>query len=233
MTESEWWVWHEPQKMLEFLHANYQFTERKARLFAVACCRRIGQGLIPECRDLLDLTEAVMDARAGRDQFDPAFARLRAAVSPGWFGGETPDGWEGHQAVAFAQDDEGGYFRCVKESVAFAAVAAVGGLRRPGRHLASVPEYEAQARLLRDLFGPLPFRSMEIPAAILAWNDNCIPKLAASIYEEWAFTAERMGVLADAMEEAGVTDEGVLQHLRRPALHCRGCWVIDLLLGKE
>jgi hypothetical protein len=39
-------------------------------------------------------------------------------------------------------------------------------------------------------------------------------------------------VLADALEEASCTDADVLNHRRRPAVHVRGCWVIDLLLGK-
>ena len=40
-------------------------------------------------------------------------------------------------------------------------------------------------------------------------------------------------ILADALEEAGCTNEDMLAHLRSPGLHVRGCWVVDLLLGKE
>jgi translation initiation factor IF-1 len=85
--------------------------------------------------------------------------------------------------------------------------------------------------LLRDIFGPSPTTSL--PAAVLAWNDGCIVKLATGIYEERDFSPQRMGVLADALEEAGVADEEVLGHLRGPGLHCRGCWVVDLLTGRE
>src|SRR5438270_188939 len=80
------------------------------------------------------------------------------------------------------------------------------------------------ADLLRDLFGPLPFRPVTIAPTHLAWDDGCIPKLAAGIYEERDFSQERMGVLADALEEAGLTDQEVLEHLRGEGPHCRGCW---------
>lgn len=43
----------------------------------------------------------------------------------------------------------------------------------------------------------------------------------------------RLAVLADALEEAGCTDEVILRHLRGPGPHVRGCHVLDLLLGKE
>jgi hypothetical protein len=58
-------------------------------------------------------------------------------------------------------------------------------------------------------------------------------KLATSVYQERAFTQERMGVLADALEEEGLTDEELLGHCRQQgAVHVRGCWLVDLLLGR-
>jgi hypothetical protein len=42
-----------------------------------------------------------------------------------------------------------------------------------------------------------------------------------------------MGVLADGLEEAEVTEEEVLGHLRGASTHCRGYWCIDLILAKE
>ena len=43
----------------------------------------------------------------------------------------------------------------------------------------------------------------------------------------------RLAVLADALEEAGCTEADILGHLRGPGPHVRGCWVVDLILGKE
>jgi hypothetical protein len=96
-------------------------------------------------------------------------------------------------------------------------------------------EHAAQATALRDIFGSLPFRALPALAdGVLAWNDSCIVKLAASIYDERDFSDERMGILADALEEAGVAAEEVLGHCRQQgAVHVRGCWLVDLLIGKE
>jgi hypothetical protein len=88
-----------------------------------------------------------------------------------------------------------------------------------------------QAHLLRDLFGPLPFREVRINPLWLVWNDGTVKRLAEGMYEGRAF--DRLPVLGDALEEAGCTDQTILDHLRGPGPHVRGCWVIDLLLGKE
>lgn len=65
----------------------------------------------------------------------------------------------------------------------------------------------------------------------LAWCDKTVPKLARAIYEERAF--DRLPILADALEEAGCADADILDHCRQPGEHVRGCWVIDLILGKS
>ena len=56
-------------------------------------------------------------------------------------------------------------------------------------------------------------------------------KLAQGIYDDRAF--DRLPVLADALEEAGCTNAEILAHCREPGPHVRGCWALDLLLGKE
>jgi hypothetical protein len=58
-----------------------------------------------------------------------------------------------------------------------------------------------------------------------------VRSLAAGIHEDGAF--ERMGILADALEEAGCTDADILGHCRAEGEHVRGCWLVDLLLGKS
>ena len=55
--------------------------------------------------------------------------------------------------------------------------------------------------------------------------------LAEAVYEESAF--ERLPILADALEDAGCTDERLLRHLREPGGHVRGCWGLDLVLGLD
>jgi hypothetical protein len=110
------------------------------------------------------------------------------------------------------------------------ATRAACGAARP---TAGEAEMAAQAALLRDLFGPLPFRPVTIPAAVLTWNSGSVVQLATSIYENselpsGVLAAGRLAVLADALEEAGLGDQEVLGHLRQQgSVHCRGCWPID------
>src|SRR5262249_16297801 len=84
--------------------------------------------------------------------------------------------------------------------------------------------------LLRDIFGHYFHRA--IPDRWwLTWGECTVPRLARGIYESRAFTD--LPILADALEEAGCTDEAILSHCRGPGPHVRGCWVVDLLLDKE
>jgi hypothetical protein len=55
--------------------------------------------------------------------------------------------------------------------------------------------------------------------------------MARTIYEDRRF--EFLPFLADALEEAGCTDASILNHCREPGEHVRGCWLLDLILGKE
>ena len=84
--------------------------------------------------------------------------------------------------------------------------------------------------ILHDLFNPF----CSAPAtwfSILAWNDSTVVRVARAIYDERAF--DRMPILADALEDAGCDNADLLAHCRGPNEHVRGCWVVDLLLGKQ
>jgi hypothetical protein len=95
-----------------------------------------------------------------------------------------------------------------------------------------------QAALLREIFGN-PFRPAKMSdfanalgfSEWLVWNNGTIPRIAQAIYEDRAF--DQMPILADALEEAGCSDEDILNHCRGEGPHVRGCWVLDLILGKE
>jgi hypothetical protein len=58
-----------------------------------------------------------------------------------------------------------------------------------------------------------------------------VPQRWANPYDARAF--DRLPLLADALEEAGCADADILAHCRSGGGHLRGCWVVDLLLGKE
>jgi hypothetical protein len=110
------------------------------------------------------------------------------------------------------------------EAAAWAAIAADAA----AWGTAVRTEYAAQAGLLRDIIGPLPFRNITLDPA---WLPPTVAKLVKSIYEERAF--DRLPALADALDEAGCTDADILGHLRGPGPHVKGCWALDALLGRE
>jgi hypothetical protein len=102
---------------------------------------------------------------------------------------------------------------------------AVSGNQREAERL-------AQVDLLRDVCGPVLYSAAkQIASDWLAWNDGTVKRLAQAIYQERSF--EQMLILGDALEDAGCDDPDILRHCREPGDHVRGCWVIDLLLGKE
>jgi hypothetical protein len=82
--------------------------------------------------------------------------------------------------------------------------------------------------LLRDIFGNR-FRSVAIPRK---WQTDTAITLARQMYDSRDFGA--MPILADALQDAGCDDEAILSHCRDPnQVHVRGCWVVDLVLGKQ
>src|SRR5262249_50843370 len=95
--------------------------------------------------------------------------------------------------------------------------AAAGNLTR---------ERRGQERLIRCVFGT-PFRPV---TADPGWLTSTVLALAGQMYEGREFSA--MPILADALQDAGCEDEGLLTHCRGEDVHVRGCWVVDLLLGQ-
>ena len=63
------------------------------------------------------------------------------------------------------------------------------------------------------------------------WRTPNVVSLAEAIYEQRAF--DRLPILADALMDAGCDDADMLAHCQAGGLHARGCWVVDLILGKE
>jgi len=211
MNEHEWLNCTDPQPILKFLWG--KSSDRKMRLFACACCRRNWHLLSEErSRRAVDVAEGYADVLASEAD---RLAAARAAINATWDLDEEDDR-SNSAAVAVCLTVDPGM------GVDAAAVA----------HCAAITEDEppAQAALVRDIFGSL-LRPVAIDLSWLAWNDGTVVKLAQSIYDEPAF--EHLPLLADALEEAGCHDADILDHCRQPGPHVRGCWVVDLVLGKE
>jgi hypothetical protein len=111
-----------------------------------------------------------------------------------------------------------------------AAITAATTARDPWAAAERAALMAADAETVREVFGN-PFRPPQpVEPAWLEWNGGTVRKLAQAAYDTCRFSG--VPVLADALEEAGCTDASVLEHLRGAGRHVRGCWAINLLLGK-
>ena len=207
MTEQEWLACTDPRKMLEALQG--KASDRKLRLFACACCRRGWPLLADErSRQAVEVAEqyadGIVNGRGLRFAFSCAADAFAYAASA-----HTADAQAAAGAANAARPEAGYYARYVTPRK-----------EHPG--------------FLRDLFGPLPFR----PATVSpAWRTPQVVALAQAAYDERELPAGTLdaggfAVLADALEEAGCADPALLNHCRRPGVHVRGCWMVDLLLGQ-
>ena len=105
-----------------------------------------------------------------------------------------------------------------------AAILAFGGTIEA---MWCLPTGGRGAAIMRDIAGNL-FR----PASLNpSWRTDSVLALACQMYESRDFDV--MPILADALQDAGCNDAHVLDHCRRPGPHVRGCWVVDLVLGKH
>jgi hypothetical protein len=103
--------------------------------------------------------------------------------------------------------------------------AAVAKIVPPSYNLVdAVPESRF---LLRDIFG----NTIRPVAFDPTWRTSTVVALARQMYDSRDFAL--MPILADALQDAGCEHEEVLAHCRGGGPHVRGCWVVDLVLGKE
>jgi hypothetical protein len=271
MTEAEWLVCTDPQKMLNILEGKVserkfwrrKASDRKLRLFACACCRSIWHLLTDaRSRKAIELAEQSADGltnpQALLEASESAWAAANEMIRLFWptsgtgpyndpdFLDGMPDDRLAHPAACDAacaaaealMNDLSTVpavadYACHAKAQAAAPVGAesASAVGIAARDEAERTEWAAQATLLRDIFGLIPFRPVAMARAWKGWNDGIIPKLAQAIYDERAF--DRMPILGDALEEAGCTDQDILAHCRSGGEHVRGCWVVDLVLGKE
>ena len=85
---------------------------------------------------------------------------------------------------------------------------------------------QSEANLMRDIFGN-PFRPVTLDPR---WLSSTVLDLARTIYDERVF--ERMPILGDALMDSGCDSEEIIKHCQGTGPHVRGCWVVDLILGK-
>jgi hypothetical protein len=218
MTEAEWLDCTDPTVMLGFARQwRSGSSDRKLRLFACALCRRLeDRSIDAEGRRAIDVMERLADGLATEEE--RLSVGLRAV---------RPTRMSPYADFARSLTDADAWAAAWGVAIFTAGVVALPQLREG----TWVPYTDPQGcRLLRDLFDN-PFRpAAVVPKSVLRWDGGIVPKLAQAIYEDKAF--ERLPVLGDALEEAGWADEAGLRHCRQPGEHVRGCWALDLVLGK-
>jgi hypothetical protein len=215
VTEAEWLACTDPRPMLEYLRD--MASDRQLRLFACAYCRTVRGILHLGPGPAVAVAERYADGLAN----DEDLASERRGVP-------FPDMYASWVIAPSAYD---GAWQAVDYLTSALDLMKIDPDAL--RHF-PIPADDVVKRsvlLLRDIFGPLLFRPITLDPSCLTWHDGLLVSMARQMFDSRDFTD--MPILADALEEAGCTDQDILSHSRSGGEHFRGCWVVDLLLGKE
>ncbi len=228
MTEAEWLT----ESLGEIPHVRFLLdhptgTDRKFRLFGVACCRRV-LAYIPDTTltRLIDGCEVYADAPDTTRLADLERKALKCLDAVRF---DETYGHDDHFAIdlydfTFAVYALTGFDALYPESCAQACMQAIHG---DDGFSTDSGELLYQFDTLRDIFGN-PFRPVAFDPA---WQSPAAVSLARQMYESRDFAA--MPALADALRAAGCGVAAVLEHCRDPdGVHVRGCWVVDGVLDK-
>ena len=200
---------------------------RKLQLFSVACCRHISH-LLPDerCQNAIAIAELFADGAASVEQRRSAHSIAVTLLKP------LPLGKTHSAVLAVVNLTATGSFGIIAECTANAAVEAVDDGTDNTFGPRFLAERKWQVEILRDLFGdPSSEKQLEE-----AYRTSDVIELANSIYQSSGilqFDHQQMNMLANSLRSAGCTTETVLNHIQESSDHVRGCWVVDLLLGKN
>ena len=213
MTEEDWLSSGEPLAMFLEVKSRH-LSSRKMRLWNVAIFRRYWLLLPEESQEILTESERLADGWSTATP-DELCGRANAVVAP--FDRRYPN-------KQFPSPET-----CNRRNAAAAACYAVlEDTWGASSYLTEIDTNDSrpQADLLRDIFGN-PFRPVTFDPA---WRTSTALALAKQMYDSRDFGA--MPILADALQDAGCDHEDILTHCRGDGPHVRGCWVVDLVLGK-
>jgi hypothetical protein len=217
MTEVEWRACELPWEALPAVAD--RMTARKLRLFACACCRRVAHlARDPRYEAAVEVLERFADGLV-RDS-----ARIRAAKLDLDDSGLKPN----VVACLLSELRRAAAKTVTRDARDLGQSAAAAVSYTDARRFQALKRGEAGRQLLRDIAGN-PFRLVAFSPA--RRTDTALA-LARQMYGSRDFSA--MPILADALQDAGCDTEEVLSHCRDPEqVHVRGCWVVDLVLGRE
>jgi hypothetical protein len=236
MTEAEWLACTDPTPMLEFLRG--KASDRKLLLFVSLCLgeRFLGAEVVERYADGVVGSAEMAALRASIPRRNPEDMASLPRLGP-----DDNEVQAMYRAVtASAHDAARRASSAAWKSAALSGwmdgtMSGYGGDDWEGLQ-ERYPEQEwlRQANLLRDIFGN-PFRPASLDPS---WLTPTVVSLATGAYNErilpsGELDSARLSILADALEEAGCTESVILDHLRGPGPHVRGCFALDLVLGRE
>jgi hypothetical protein len=215
MTEAQWRACEDSESMVELLRP--VVSDRKLRLFACGVCRKLVT-LVGTGEYVLGLEAAEDYADSGRTK--SAMKRYRQALTNrriSLSGGNQPEEYTALflGTVAISEKDFRSFPTCLSD------------LHRDQQGDLLERVIRAAGPTIRDIFGS-PFRPVTFSPS---WRTDTAVSLARQMYAARDFSA--MPILADALQDAGCDNEDVLGHCRGTGPHVRGCWVVDLVLGKQ
>ncbi len=218
MTEGEWRSSNHPAPMLSFLAGRRRTSQRKFRLFACACCGQMVNYLNRFSRKALTVAEGYADGEVTEEKLRFAWQEARRAAQAARRQGRATDEGVALSVTLTCELDINLVLSAVR-SVARCEIDSVDPTR-----LADA--YQKQVPVAFDIFGN-PFRPVTFSPS---WRTSTAVALASQMYESRDFGV--MPILADALQDVGCENEDILSHCRGEGPHVRGCWVVDLVLGK-
>ena len=218
MIEADWLTCPDSRAMLDFLRG--KASDRKQRLFACACCRLVWGSLLPRSQRAVEVAEKYADGLATEQ--DLHRARSQACE------------------LAAVVEVVRVHCPCLPHRWRLAGNTAYSHepflIGRVCWHPGDDDLDAGGPPLLRDIFNPWPFSRLS--PQVLAWDAGTVVRLAQAAYDDRLLPSGhldtgRLSVLADALTDAACTDAQLIDHLRSPEPHVRGCWAVDLLVAKE
>ncbi len=220
MTEAEWLASDDPEEMYSQVVKPGRNSRRRLDLFCLACAHLVFHLIEDQgARRAFEWLEENPGQRHRPETNGHVRDRFQGPARALYEAHHRRERSIGGRAVHVAYDLWAGWYEYAFPNLLDLFTHYPEALRDDPR--ASLPA------IMRDIFGD-PFRPVAFSPE---WRTSTAVLLARGIYKERAF--DRMPILADALQDAGCDSDDILSHCRGPGPHVRGCWVVDLVLGKE
>ena len=219
-----------PLRLARFIQR--RTSKRKLQLLSGTMCRLVKHYATPEFRSCLDAAMSFAHGEMSSSDYRNAIRHTPATLR------FAPPGEVQRLAPEFLANRA--ILSAISSNVVSGIVRAMEWVLYAGRDDATIPTQICD--LFREIIGN-PFRLWRIQPPWLAPGVRIAPDGSTLSISSAAFDLAReidrsirfdlLPLLADELESAGLTDPGLIHHCRNGTHHLRGCWAVDLVLGKE